>query len=226
MSDSYGLDLQTFCLDRFRRTLETGDVLPSRQILREDIAGRFSILESLGIRTLKDLIDALSTSRKVEEFARRSGLPLDYLKMLRRQARSYLPTPVKFDAIPGLDPLCVDQLAAAGIKHTRHLFEQARTRAARADLGQRCGVPGDVLLELVCLTDLARAGWVGPVFVRMIYETGVHTLADLADSTPDDLFERLRAVNADQQFTKASFTLKDVAATIATAQELPQVIEY
>jgi hypothetical protein len=31
-------------------------------------------------------------------------------------------------------------------------------------------VPGDRLLELVKLSDLARAGWVGPIFARLIYE--------------------------------------------------------
>jgi hypothetical protein len=36
----------------------------------------------------------------------------------------------------------------------------------------------------------------------------------------------MQAVNREQALTKASFSVKDVAACIETAQELPKVVEY
>ena len=76
------------------------------------------------------------------------------------------------------------------------------------------------------LTDLARAGWVGPVFARIIYETGVDSVSKLAEQRSEVLFEKALAVNREQQLTRASFTLKDVKACIETAKSLPKVIEY
>jgi hypothetical protein len=222
----YHIDLEQFSLERLKNTLESGYVLPSRRMLLDDIAGRFALLESMGIHTLQDVINALSTKKKVERFAQESGLPLDYLTILGRQARSYIPTPVNLKDIPGVDPAHAERLAALGIKHTRHLFDRAKTRAERIALGEQADVPGDMVLELVKMADLARAGWVGPVFVRLIYETGVDTLAKLAQQSPETLFEQVCAVNAVQQLTKAAFTVRDLAACIDTANELPQVIEY
>ena len=98
-------------------------------------------------------------------------------------------------------------------------------------------MPGDRLLELVKLSDLARAGWVGPIFARLIYEAlivdealtdeaGAGTLEALAKQSPEDLFERLQAVNNEQKLTKGSFSVKDIASCIEIAKELPKVIEY
>ncbi len=77
MAEQYHVDLEQFSLERFRHILETGKVLPSRKILKEKIPERFAILESMGIRNLKELIGALSTKKKVERFSQESGLPQD-----------------------------------------------------------------------------------------------------------------------------------------------------
>jgi hypothetical protein len=226
MADQYHIDLNQFTLAQLREIVESGDLLPSRQILAEQVPERFAILESMGINNLQQLVTALSTNKKVERFAQESGLSLDYLIILRRQVRSYIPEPVYFKDIPGLDPDHVERLADAGIRQTRQLFERAKTRAERAELSEQTGIPTDALLELVKLTDLARAGWVGPVFARIIYETEVDTISKLATQCPEALFDKALAVNQEQQLTKASFTLKDIEACIETAKSLPKVIEY
>jgi hypothetical protein len=226
MTQQYHINLEQFSLARFRQTLETGEVLPSRAILTEKIPERFAALESMGIDNLQALIDALSTGKKRERFAQESGLPLDYLVMLRRQARSYIPSSLYFKDIPGVDPDHVERLAAAGIKQTRQMFDRAKTKADRAALAEETGIPEDALLELVKMTDLARAGWIGPVFVRLIYETGTDTLEKLAAQSPEALFEQICAVNEAQQLTKAMPSVRDVAACIETTKELSRVIEY
>jgi len=122
MADPYHIDLERFSLERFRHSLETGEVLPGRRILKEKIAERFKILESMGIRNLKDLIQALKSPKKLEQFSKKSGLPQDYLVILRREANSHIPKPVNLREIPGVNSVCVERLAAAGIKNTQHLM--------------------------------------------------------------------------------------------------------
>jgi len=226
MAGQYHVDLEQFSLEKFRHILETSELLPSRRILKEKIPERFAILEGMGIENLKELIDALSTRKKIERFSQESGLPRDYLEILKRQTKIYTPNPIPLKKIPGIAPEYTERLAAIGIKQTRQLFERAKSRKDRVELSRLADVPGDVLLELVKMSDLARAGWVGPIFARLIYEAGADTLEELSKRSPEELFERLRAVNEEQQLTKGSFTVKDIASCIEIANELPKVIEY
>jgi hypothetical protein len=226
MPDSYGLDLTQFSLVRLRKKLETGPVLPSHRILLDHLAENFARLEALGITTVQQVIDALSSKKKVEAFAQKSGLAVDYLTILGRLARSFVPNPVDFKDIPDLDPAHVERLAALGIKNTRQLFERAKTRADRAALAEQASIPAAALLDMVQLADIVRVGFVGPIYARLLVAAGAQTLSLLAQQSAEDLFEKMRAVNEDRHYTKAWFTLKDVITTIETARELPQVIEY
>lgn len=226
MADQYGIDLEGFSLARFRNTLETGDLLPGRQILKEDIPARFAVLESMGICNLKELIDALKSKKRVEAFSQQSGLPVDYLVILRREANSYVPKPVNLGALPGVDPVYMERLAALGIKHTKHLFERGRTKSERVDLSGLAEVPGDDLLELVSLSDLARVSGVGPVFARLLYEAGASTVEELAACSAEELSGRLVVVVQEMGHTEAMVPLKDVRHCIDAAGALPKVIEY
>jgi hypothetical protein len=226
MTDDYHIDLEKFSLEKFRDILITGEVLPGRKILKEKISERFEILESMGIRNVKELIDALKTKAKVERLSQESGVPKDYLVILRREANSYIPKPVNLKDIPGVDSEYIERLAAFGIKHTKHLFERARFKRDRAELSRLVNVPSDALLELVKLSDLARIGGVGPVFARILLDAGIDTLEKLSNSSADEVFERTIAVNKEKGYTKVMATLKDVKLCINTARELPKVIEY
>ncbi|MFC1878529.1 DUF4332 domain-containing protein [Chloroflexota bacterium] len=207
---------------RFRATLEDGDLLPSRQNLKEDIPGRFAVLEAAGIKNLQDLIGALKTKKRLEEFHQQTALPLDYLKVLRREANSYLPKPVPLDKFPGVDQGVVKRLEALGIKHSKHLFEQAGSSIARADMVRQAAISAGDLLELV----QTRIVGVGPIFARIFLDAGIKDLDSLAATSPQPLFERLLAVNTEKGYTKVMATIKDVRWCIQMAKELPRVIEY
>lgn len=226
MPELYYLDLEAFSLEKFRRILETTEMMPGRLVLQQDIPERFARLEAMGIENLQELILTLSTAKKREAFSRESGLPLDYLVILRRQAKSYLPKPVYFREIPGLLPEHIEKLAAVGISHSKHLFERAQTRAARRELSRLADIPKEALLELVGMADLSRILGVGPAFVRLFYEAGVDNLETLARCSPEALFERLHAVNQEKGYTKVVPSLKDVRHSVEYAKNLPKVVEY
>jgi hypothetical protein len=44
----------------------------------------------------------LKTPNKAKKFAAQSGLPEDYVLILRREVYSYLPKPVNLDKFPGI----------------------------------------------------------------------------------------------------------------------------
>jgi hypothetical protein len=227
MSELYHVDLEQFSLEEFKHILETGRLLPSEKILGEKIPERFATLEALGITNLQDLAQRLKSKKKVEQFAQESELPQDYLTILRRRLGVYTPKPVPLVKFPGVDLEHVERLATAGIKQTKQLFERAKSKQERAELSKLAGVPGDALLELVKLSDLSRASYVGPTFARVIYEAGADTLGKLVDFSPEELCAKMRAVNEEKQLTKAAMpSVEDMAACVGIWKRLPRVIEY
>jgi len=65
----YYLDLSAFRLAKLKNHLETARLLPSQQILQQDIDARFSCLEHYGIENLAQLQKALKTKSAVQAFA-------------------------------------------------------------------------------------------------------------------------------------------------------------
>lgn len=225
MSDPYHLDLTQFSLAHFRQILETREVLPGRKVLKEQLPERFAQLEQLGLTNLHELLAALKTPPRLAQIAAATGLPVDYLTILRREANSYLPKPFNLAEIPEVDPTAVERLAGLGLKNTQQLFARVHTPAGRLELAQAADLPLAAVVELAGLADLARISGVGPVFARLFYAAGVRSLADLEASQPEPLFARLHAINAAKQYTKIMATLKDVVYCIDFARILPKVLE-
>jgi hypothetical protein len=226
MQDPYYINLKEFSLERFKHILKSEEMLPARQILKEDVDARFDILASIGIENLSDLIGALSTKRKLEAFSHKTGLSVDYLVILRREARSYIPKPVVLREIPGVIMEDVEKLEAIGIKHSKHLFERGQTKKQREELAAATGVSLESLLELVKLSDLARVRGIGAAFTRLFYETGADTIDKLSQWEPEALFKKAHAINDEKRVTKVVPPLKDFLQYVAIAKDLPKVIEY
>lgn len=226
MPDLYTIDLASYTLDRLKERFRTGKLLPARQVLREDLEGRFQVLEEMGIHNLAELIAALRTRRRVATFAARSGLPEDYLVILGREARSFIPKPVYLRDIPGVHAEHVARLAEAGILHSKHVFERTRTPAEREALAEATGISPDALLELVKFSDLARVGGMGPAFVRLLYEAGADRIEALAEQDPAKLRDQAFSVNATHGWTRVVPSLEDITNYVKTAQALPKAIEY
>jgi hypothetical protein len=226
MPSQYYIDLEQVSLERFRRMLASKTLLPSRQILHEQLEARFQTLAAQGIRTLQDLHDALKTKRDVARLAETSGLPQAYLTILRREVNSYIPRPVNLDKIPELDPDHLERLAEVDIKHTRHLYERAGQADEREALAERVGIPPDALLEIVKLADLARILGVGGVFARLLYEAGIQTVEAFVDQPPKVLLARVQAANEKKGYTRVTLTEEDLAYCMETARLLPRGITW
>lgn len=226
MSDDYYLDFQNYPLHTWQEELKKASLLPSRQILKEDLDARFNILSRKGISNLQELMDALKTSRKVREFASQTGLPEDYLLVLRREVLSLKPGPVKLSKLPGVKPELVEKLEAAGIKTTLELFKRAKTSQDRDELGEEVGLRREEILELAKLSDLSRIKWVGPVFARMFLEAGMDSVKKVSEADASEFYAELVNINQNHKHTKARFVENDLVMCIEFAKKLPEVMEY
>lgn len=225
MIEDYFIDTTKFTLDKFRDILKTKDILPGRIILKDNIDKQFDVLKSKGIYSLNDLLENLKTKLKVERFSNESGLSINYLTILRREANSYIPVPVKLINLPFNEVNIVNILNSNGIKDSKQLFDIAAKKHARENLAKKYNLQLNKLTELVKLCDLVRITGVGPVFARIIYDSNIQSAREFLSINSNSLFEQLIKTNNEKGYTKAKFTKNDIDYCIELGKYLPLVFE-
>lgn len=203
----YSPDLQQYSLQQFKKGLEKREMIPSRIGLKKDIDRRFSTLDSNGIKTLKDLIDQLKTKTKIESFSKITGLSIEYLTILKREAGSYLPKPIPLNKFGHIIPEIIDALEQKGIKNTKQLFTSSNGIS---------GIPSDILSELSSLSDLTRLYGVGPVFAKILYDAGISSVDSFSSFTGKDLI----SFYENKTGKKADFGENEINFSIELAKEL------
>lgn len=222
----YYINLENYSLNSFKKELTQSDLLPSRKILKEKIDIHFQILKENGVMNLQELSNFLKTPNKTREFAQITGLPEDYLLILRREVNSYQPKPVNLEKFPNIDNQIIIKLKREGIKNTFHLFERVKTSQERTELAKKVEISETEIMELTKLTDLSRVKWIGPVFARIFVDSGIDTVNKLSKSDSRDLYKKLIDVNNIKCYTKAKFTEKDIVTCINVSKMVPDVIDY
>jgi len=225
MTENYFIDTDKFSIDKFRNILLTKEILPGRIILKEDLDERFDILKTKKIKTLSDLLETLKTKQKIDRFSKETGLTVEYLTILRREANSYVSVPVKLIDLPFIETEIINKLELHGIRDSKQLVENAAKLNDRQNLSEKHNLPFDKLSELVCLCDLVRITGVGPVFARIIYDSGINTVKNFLSYDAFELFERLTKTNSEKGLTKAKFTQKDIEYCIELGRDLPLIVE-
>ena len=209
-SAGYYIDLATFSIDILQSRLGHIHLTPSQQVLTEDMDARFAILQAQGIHNLQQLQIALKTKKTLAAFAERSGLPLDFLTVLRRWVNGYHPKPVRLADLPPVDPNAVDRLAAQDIHDTLELFPKVRTPALRADLAEETKISPEQIMLLTKLTDLCRLKWVGPKFAHLLLVSGYDTVEKIARADGIALYHHLQRVSKESGVYQGGFGEDDI----------------
>ena len=225
MDDCFHINLEKFTLNQYGETLKRSELIPSRRILQEDIEEHFSRLQAAGIANLEQLLAAMRNSGKLTELAQKTGLPRDYLTILRREVNALLPKPKYLRGFPGVDRTLVQRLAERGINNTRQLLVQAAAPEQRRTLAGLRKVEETELLELARLADLSRVYGVGPVFARLLLDSGVTSAAEIAAADPRRLFDALAEAYLAAGNSRVDFQEKDIAFCIRMARRLPIALE-
>ncbi len=221
MRNQYHIDLEKYSLQKFKSNLKSRDMIPSRVSLKDEVDERFKILEINGITNLKELTEVLKTKQKIELFSKETGLTIEYLTLLNREAKSYLPNPIRLDKFSGIPTKYVDRLDVVGIRNTRQLFNEAKGTNEREQLSQKTEIPIEIMNELVCLSDLARAYGIGPVFARMIYDVGIKSIKAFIEFTAEDFIR----IYEEKNQKKADFGVNEIQFSLELARELDIAIE-
>jgi len=221
MGNQYHINLEKYSLQKFKHDLDSRDMIPSRVSLKDNLDERFRILDDYGITNLKELIDSLKTKPRIDRLSEETGLPKEYLALLKREANSYLPNPVRIDKFPGVPIEYVTKLAAEGIKNSRQLYNRAKTKTDRERLSQEIEVPFATLNELVCLSDLVRAYGIGPVFARLLYDVGIISIREFTQYAAEDIIR----IYEEKEQKKADFGVNEIQFSLELAKELDIAVE-
>lgn len=192
--ERYTLDPERFSLQRFYELSASKKMIPSRRMLQEGIEEYFEALEKKGILNLCQLIRALANIEKIAATASETGIPIEYLVLLKREAGSYLSKPFPLSDFPGIPLEYTEVLKSRGIKNTREFFESVQLPEQRKRVSGQTGIPEDRLKELYSLCELSRITGVGAFYARIIYHAGIKSLRDFAKTDPATHNKRYMAI--------------------------------
>ena len=216
----YSIDPALISLEEFRELTAKKRIMPARVALQEHMEERFVILKYSGMEHLGDILRMLGSKSRIETFSCKSGLSVDYLVLLKREAGSYLARPFPLSDFPGIPFEYIELLKSRGIKTSRDFFEKVQTKEQQEKLSALSGIPAYRLKELYVLCDFSRITGVGGLFARILNEAGIRSAEEFANMEPAVLLDRCRQVIEKYGYEAGNLGDKDIQYGISYAKVL------
>ncbi len=128
--------------------------------------------------------------------------------------------------LKGITADMVAKLQARGVHTTDEFLAAAGTESRRKELADIAGADTKAILELANRADLARIKGVAGVFSDLLEQAGVDTVVELSKRKPENLHEKLVAVNKEMKISHRDPRAEEVEDWVAQAKSLPRAIEY
>jgi len=128
--------------------------------------------------------------------------------------------------IEGVGDKYAAQLKAAGVGTAEALLMKGATPQGRKTLAESTGISEKLILEWVNHVDLFRIKGVGEEYADLLEEAGVDTVVELAQRKPENLLEKMTAVNTEKKLVRQLPTLQKVVYWVEQAKKLPRIIQY
>lgn len=222
----YYVDLAKISLEKFKKRLKTEDLLPSQQILRENIDEKFEVIKLQGLKNMEDLKKALKTKKDVDRFSLETSLPTDFLTVLRREVNSYHPQPRKIKDFPEMSSSTKSNLKKIGVKTTVDLFNEIATKKNREILKEKIESTNEEVLLLAKLTDVSRLRYVNQTFATLLINSEYDSVEKIREAEYQELHNQLMKVNEDKNIYRGRFNLNDSKFLVIEAMNTPLEIEY
>jgi hypothetical protein len=213
-------------MNDLKKIFKTTHLIPSQKILLEEIDSRFKIIGSRKITNAEELLTALKTKSKIENFSKETEIPNKYLTVLNRTVKGFHPSPRKFKDFPGLDGKLVDKVEKLGIKTTVQLFDEIETAKKRKGFQKRLGATKEEILHLAKLTDLCRMRYVNGTFANLLVCSPYSTVILISRADPQEMLEELRGMNQNGEYYTGNFGLSDIQFLVDEAKKMPEGIEF
>jgi len=178
----YYIDLKSISIDAYKEILKTTILIPSWKVLEENIDKNLNIIKKHSIKSLDELLIVLKDKSKIQEFSKQSGLPENYLSVLKRVVNGYRQKPNRIKDFICIGEDIVIKLEKAGIRNTLKLYEEILTDEKRKELSRKTEIGNNEIMKLTKLTDLSRIRWVNHTFAYVLLESGYDTAEKVANA--------------------------------------------
>ncbi len=222
----YYIDLESISIDQYKETLKAADLLPSWKILEEDIDENLDRIKKHNVSNLDELLSALKDKARLHAFSEQSGLPENYLAVLKRVVNGYRPKPNRIKDFPCIDEDIKGKLEALGLTNTLKLYERILTAEKRNELSDTTGISKHEIMKLTKLTDLSRIKWVNHTFAWVLLEAGYDTAEKVANADYQELYETVKQLNKERQLFNAHIGARDMKLCVVAARTLDLEVEY
>lgn len=223
---SYYIDLSKISIDEYKEILKSADLIPSWMILKENIDKNLDLIKKQNVLNLEQLQSVIKDKTKIQEFAKQSSLPEEYLTILRRVINGYHPKPNRIKDFPNITQEIISKLEELKIKNTIHLYEQVLTQEKRNELSKKTGIDKVEIVKLTKLTDLSRIRWVNHTFAFVLLEAGYDTAQKVATADYNQMYEKIINLNKERELYKGNIGAHDMKLCVEAAQGLDFDIEY
>lgn len=132
----------------------------------------------------------------------------------------------KLIEVEGIGEVFAKKLIACGIKSTNSLLKDGASAKGRKLIAEKTGISESNILEWVNHIDLFRVKGVGGEYADLLEAAGVDTVVELAQRNPDNLHQKLQAINAERKLVRKLPTVFQVRNWIKQASGLPKVVSY
>ena len=135
-------------------------------------------------------------------------------------------TEAKLTEVEGIGEAYSQKLKDAGIETTDALLDKGASPRGRGELADATGIGGKLILEWVNLVDLFRIKGISEEYADLLEEAGVDTVRELAQRNPENLYQKLVAVNGEKKLVRRLPGQGQVGDWIEQAKNLPRAVTY
>ena len=214
----YNVDLSKMDVQKYKTFLKNQYLIPSRQILHENIDNNFKIFETCGLKNLSDLKQAVSTSAKIDKLSKETKIPPEYLNILRRELGTFDKKGILFNDFPIIDDNTILALDKKGIKNTKDFYEYYAHENNEKRVSDELGISVEVIRRLISLSSLVRINGIASLAAVTFYEAGYQTIKDIINSKKEDMLYKITKVNDEKKYYKAKLGFKDMQFVIDFAK--------
>lgn len=128
--------------------------------------------------------------------------------------------------IEGIGPVYTQKLKAVGVDTVEELLNAAASAEGRQDLADKTGISRKRILSWANRADLWRIKGVGEEYTDLLEMAGVDTVPELAQRNPENLYQALMDLQAQNKLVRKMPVLSQVQDWVAQAKGLPRVMTY
>ncbi|OPX43386.1 hypothetical protein CLHUN_27310 [Ruminiclostridium hungatei] len=216
----YRMDTEKITLFEYKELLKKQNLLAGRRLIKNNIDERFQSMAQAGINNVKDLNEKLRNEPLIEELSGKSGIPVEYLMILKREIANIEPKPVLIADFPYISPPTFKKLGESCIQTSEDYFRISEGCSNPGAVNASTGISLEDAEELCVLCDLIRINGVGPVFSRILYEAGFTSVEEIANSSAGHIYNKTREINKINAFTRAIPEISEIQLCIDFAKLL------